>query len=283
MLSQIPRGHHVSTLIDNHCISCNRSLPLGSEARACFMRRPTLLPENSPNVWRLSRTMPVTFHRLCRGKRCAPYIQKPTLPSFEGVDFEDSIYHRGTARFLDGPLTDRPFPMRKQTFFAEPRSLEMRRFLSGEEDFQVYCGQVDAEGLRCVGCWSPQSEIDAVYHYARLFAQENAKESGIWMPYWFRDARLIGPNRVAYLIKGATSFHGVAMMDTLQHATLSWVWLTPRLRGRGIFWHVWKKLEAYHAGFKVLAPLSPVMRAFLGRADETGAHEVVEETGVEAS
>jgi hypothetical protein len=84
---------------------------------------------------------------------------------------------------------------------------------------------------------------------------------------------------VAYLIKGAESFLGALMVDTLQHHTLAWVWITPRMRRLGIFRAIWQKLESYHRGFRVLAPLSAAMSAFFSREDTRGIHEIVTETG----
>jgi hypothetical protein len=99
------------------------------------------------------------------------------------------------------------------------------------------------------------------------------------MPYWFRDARLIGPNRVAYLVKSADSYHGVVTMDTLQYSTLAWAWLSPQRRRQGIFTYVWRLLERYHPNFKVLAPLSRAMQSFLKHQDPNEMHEIVTETG----
>jgi hypothetical protein len=234
----------------HECVNCG-AVVKGAD-RAVVMRRPTLFPENAPQIWRISRDVPCAVHRLCRSKECASFLDSLVLPSQDGVDFEDSIYHRGVMRFIGGPVVERLWPIRKQTFFADARSWQMKRFCKVEHDLIDFCTRVDAQGLRCVGAWSGQAEIDTVHLYACLFAQETSEASGVWMPYWYRDARLIGCDRVAYLIKGAESYQGAVMMDTQGCFTLAWVWLTPRLRRRGIFLDVWRKLEGYHPGFNVL-------------------------------
>jgi hypothetical protein len=183
-------------------------------------------------------------------------------------------------RFLAGAVIERPWPVREFGVFSDKRSVQMRQFIKDESGLRAFLEYVnDRDGLRGVGCWSDQEEIDAVHHYACLFAQETSRESGTWMPYWFRDARLIGPSRVAYLIKGAESYQGAVMMDTLGYQTLAWVWLTPRLRSRGVFASIWRQLEHYHGNFKVLAPLSKAMQSFLMAKDPDGTHEVVAKTG----
>jgi hypothetical protein len=268
-------------LVDGACVSCNAEMR-GRPARALILRRPTQFPETSERVWLLSRDSFSITHKLCRAKACRSFLDNPTLPTppqNPEALFEDSIFYRGTARFLIGPVIERPWPLRQLSFFPDMRSSQMKRFLRDEPALRTFCECVDDRGLRCVGCWSSQEEIDAVHHYACLFAQETSSESGTWMPYWFRDARLVGTNRVAYLVKGATSYEGAVVMDTVKYQTLAWVWLTPEVRRRGIFQFVWKELEHYHGNFKVLAPISKSMRAFLNAKDPNGTHEIVTETG----
>lgn len=165
-------------------------------------------------------------------------------------------------------------------FFPDARSSQMKQFVRDEAGFRELCQAMDKQGLRCVGFWSGQEEIDAVHHYAQLFAKDAVKECEIWMPYWYRDARLIGLHRLAYLIKGTETYLGAMVMDLLGYDTLTWVWLTPTQRRRGVFAGIWKQLEHCHPGFKVQAPLSSEMQSFLRRNDPDGTHEVVIETGV---
>jgi len=220
------------------------------------------------------------FYRLCRAKRCADFLDHPRLPKpLSGVVFEESVYHRGEMSFVDGPVIEQSLPTHEPTLCGDARSSQMKRYLRDESSLKNFCAATDKRGLRCVGPWSAQDEIDAVYHYACLFAQETAQKTGVWVPYWYRDARLVGLGRVAYLIKGRERYHGAVMVDTTQHFTLAWVWLTPKWRRRGVFTRVWHQLERYHQGFKVLAPLSGPMQSFLTREDPNGLHEVVEETG----
>jgi hypothetical protein len=268
-------------LVDSSCVSCNTRME-GRPARALILRRPTQFPETAERVWLLSRDSFSVAYKLCRAKACRSFLDNPKLPIPPHPEalFEDSVYHRGTMRFLTGPVIERPWPVRALSLFQDARSLQMQQFVKDDSGLRSFCEHVnDWDSLRCVGCWSRQEEIDAVHHYACLFAQETSSESGTWMPYWFRDARLIGTNRVAYLIKGAESYQGVVMMDTKQYSTLVWVWLTPSLRRRGIFKFVWKQLEHYHNNFKIMAPLSQTMRAFLNAEDPDGTHEIVTETG----
>jgi len=182
-------------------------------------------------------------------------------------------------RFIGGPFGERPWPTRALTFFEDARSKQMRRFFREGSGLLEFYKSSDKFVLRCVGPWSSQEDIDAVHHYACQFAQEAVAETGIWMPYWFRDARLIGSNRVAYLIKGAESYQGAVMMDTSGYHTLAWAWLTPKLRRRGVFSYVRELLEHYHPGFTILAPLSRAMETFLSHKDPRGMHPVVETTG----
>lgn len=266
-------------VLGHSCVNCGTRIH--GVPRAVIVRRPTQLPETAERVWLMSRDGPSVAEPLCRAKTCASFLQDPKLPpARDGVVFDDSIYHRGAMRFLGGPVIEIPWPIREMGFFSDERSAQMRQFNKGESLFREFLEYVnDWDSLRCVGCWSSQEEIDAVHHYACLFAQETSKDSGTWMPYWFRDARLIGPSRIAYLIKGAESYQGAVMMDTLGYKTLAWVWLTPRLRRRGVFASIWRQLEHYHGNFKVLAPLSKAMQSFLSTKDPDGAHEIVTETG----
>jgi hypothetical protein len=268
-------------LLDASCVSCNTQMQ-GHAARAVITRRPTQFPETADRVWLLSRDSFSVIHKLCRAKTCRSFLENPVLPPALHPEalFEDSVYHRGTMRFLAGTVIERPWPIRERGFFSDERSAQMRQFIKDETRFREFLERVnDWDSLRCIGCWSGQEEIDAVHHYACLFAQETCKESAVWMPYWFRDARLIGTNRVAYLIKGAESYAGAVMMDTLGYQTLAWVWLTPRTRRRGVFASIWRQLERYHGNFKVLAPLSKAMQSFLSAKDPHGAHEIVIKTG----
>ena len=268
--------------VDTRCLSCNTEMGDDRPARALICRRATQFPETADRVWLLSRNGLSVFHKVCRAKACSSFLENPLLRPAPDPDviFEDSIYHRGAMRFLSGTVVERPQPVRALTFFQDARSLQMKQFIKDESGLRSFCEYVDTwDALRCVGAWSGQEEIDAVHHYACLFAQETSKDSGVWMPYWFLDARLNGPNRVVYLIKGGESYQGAVMMDTLGYSTLAWVWLTPRLRRRVIFRGVWRGLESYHKCFKVLAPLSTSMRAFLRREDAEGIHEIVTETG----
>jgi hypothetical protein len=268
------------TLLDTSCVCCNTRMR-GRPARAVILRRPTQFPETADRVWLLSRNSFSVVHKLCRARTCRGFLENPVLPPAPHRDalLEDSISHRRTMRFLAGTVIEKPWPVRQMRFFEDERSLQMQHFVKDTSKLRAFCEYVDErDQLRCVGAWSCQEEIDAAHHYACLFAQESYKESGIWMPYWFRDARLIGTNRVTYLVKGAESYHGAVMVDTLGYSTLAWVWLTPRLRRRGIFRLVWRSLENYHRGFKVLAPLSAAMRAFLRSEDAEGLHEIVTET-----
>jgi len=184
-------------------------------------------------------------------------------------------------RFVDGSVTERMLPVGAPMFFQDARSDQMKQFVRNETGLLKFCDYMDnRDGLRCVGFWSGQEEIDAVHHYACLFAQETWQTSGVWMPYWFRDARLNGAHRVAYLIKDGEVYRGAVMMDALGYHTLAWVWLTPKLRRQGIFAGVWRLLERSHPNFKVLAPLSKSMQSFLQHKDPNGSHEVVMRTGV---
>jgi hypothetical protein len=190
------------------------------------------------------------------------------------------VWHQGTVYFIDGSVTERMLPVGPPMFFQDARSHQMEQFVRNETGLRKFCDYLDnRDGLRCVGFWSSQEEIDAVHHYACLFAQEAWEASRVWMPYWFRDARLNGAHRVAYLIKDADRYRGAVMMDALGYHSLAWVWLTPKLRRRGIFANVWHLLERSHPNFKVLAPLSEAMQFFLKSEDPTGSHEVVLETG----
>jgi hypothetical protein len=268
--------------VDTRCLNCNTEMQ-DRPARALICRRATQFTENAERVWLFSRNGLSVFHKVCRAKVCSLFLDNPVLPpapDHPEALFEDSIYHRGSMRFLSGAVTERPWPVRSLALFQDARSLQMKQFVKDESGLWGFCDYTDDHGLRCVGAWSGQEEIDAVHHYACLFAQETSKDSGVWMPYWFRDARLNGTNRVAYLIKGAESYQGAVMMDTLGYHTLAWVWLTPRLRRGGIFSSiVWRQLEGYHKDFKVLAPLSKAMRSFLIAKDPHGTHEIVTETG----
>jgi hypothetical protein len=147
---------------------------------------------------------------------------------------EDWVWHQGTMRFVDGSVTEKVLPVGAPMFFQDARSDQMKQFVRNETGLRKFCDYLDnRDGLRCVGSWSSQEEIDAVHHYACLFAQEVWQTSGVWMPYWFRDARLNGAHRVAYLIKGGEVYRGAVMVDALGYHTLAWVWLTPTLRRRG--------------------------------------------------
>jgi hypothetical protein len=267
----------MNVIVSHACLSCGSAV-IG-ESRALFNRTVTLFPEGMPKVWLLSRNPPSVVFLLCRGKKCRDFLNDPKLPPpQEGFSVVDSLYHRGEMGFLDGPLKETPWPIQKQTFFPDARSEQMKPFVA-ESKIRAYCEATDARGLRCVGPWSSAAEIEIVHHYALLFAQEESKETGVWTPYWYRDARLLGTSRVGYLIKGSESYQGALMMDTAQHNTLAWVWLTPRLRRRGIFRSIWPLLCGMHPDFKILAPLSRAMTKFLQKEDPHMKHEIVEETG----
>lgn len=105
------------------CVSCGR--PIKGAARALITRVPMQYPETADRVWLLSRNVPAVFEKLCRAKRCVEFLRAPALPAGpEGVVFEDSIFHRKTARFVDGPVLERPWLIRPQFFF---RTLAVRR------------------------------------------------------------------------------------------------------------------------------------------------------------
>ena len=274
----VPSAETRLITVAHGCVCCGRNI-LG-EPRAVFISIPIQFPEDAEHVEVLSRNGPTVYRGLCRAKSCAAFLSNPRLPKpLNGVVFQESVYHRGRMCFLDGPVIERLWPSRTPMFFGDLRSLRMKRYLRDDSRLQSFCAAAESRGLRCVGAWSGQDDIDAVYHYACLFSQETAQTLGVWVPYWYRDTRLIGSNRVAYLIKGAESYRGAVVMDTVKRSTLTWVWLTPSCRRRGVFTATWRQLEYCHPGFSVLAPLADSMRCFLKHEDPNGLHRVVEETG----
>ena len=178
------------------------------------------------------------------------------------------------ARLLEPAPDDWPTPVNLMQFF-EGRSEPLAKHCQDKAALLRYCMSFEDRGVRVVGCFSSPEDIATVYHFGLLFAQEGFGEGP---PCWFLDPRLLGPHRVAYLIKNVerTSYIGVVVFDTQEYFTLSWAWLHPSVRRKGTLSLLWPEFESSHCNFKVLAPISPGMQRFLAKHP---GHELTEKTG----
>jgi hypothetical protein len=231
---------------------------------------------------------PVMVLFLCRGcshlvktpKKLRSLFLKDTLTDF-GTNISVSYIREGKlcGQYLEPAPLVRP-AVGPLTLF-QGRSASLISLCKDADGLRRYCDGTEQLGLRTVCCFSSSEDILAVYDFGLLFGQE--QEPFIGQPHWHISPRLIGLNRVSYLVTddSRSTYVGVVGFDTMGYSTLAWVWLHPSVRRRGILSRAWPHLEGMHSGFKVLLPLSNQMQGFLAKHDPTQRHELTEFTGTE--
>lgn len=109
--------------------------------------------------------------------------------------------------------------------------------------------------------WLLRREVEKFGYYLRrefdYAAQFEASETGPYSAYIFA-------SNEGFLWVGACCFRKTIFpnMGHVELDTLSWVWLHPYFRNRGILRQHWATLRAEHGDFFIEHPLSPQMRSF---------------------